>query len=406
MHKLNPRKNEFVALTAFMVSLVALSIDAMLPALSEIGTDLAVAQPHDTQLVVSMLFLGLAFGQLLYGPLSDSFGRKPAIYLGLVLFMAGCLMSMFASSFAVMLAGRILQGFGAAGPRVVSIALVRDQYEGRAMARILSFVMAVFILVPVLAPFLGQAVLWVGSWRWIFTAFLAIAVICLLWFYLRQPETLPPDKRQPFRLRRIAGAVLEVCRSRTSLGHTIAAGLIFGSFVGYLNSAQQILQIDYGLGDAFPVYFGVLALAIGGASLTNAHLVLRLGMEPLANASMLVVAALSLAYLPVVLLLNGQPPLWTLMAYLMLSFFFIGILFGNLNALAMESIGHIAGVGATVVGFLSTLLSVVFGTAIGQAYDGTVLPLVSGIRLAWLGSLWCDEMGATARPSGTVGAVK
>lgn len=185
------RTVEFVPLVALLMSLVALAIDAMLPALPMIGRDLGVQRPNDVQFVITSLFLGLALGQVLFGPLSDRIGRKPAIYAGLTLFMAGCVVSIFASSFEAMIAGRVLQGVGAAGPRIVTMALVRDQFSGRQMARLMSFVMAVFILVPALAPLLGQGILLLGSWRTIFTTFFAVAAVAFAWITLRQPETLP-----------------------------------------------------------------------------------------------------------------------------------------------------------------------------------------------------------------------
>jgi DHA1 family bicyclomycin/chloramphenicol resistance-like MFS transporter len=377
---------EFVTLTALMVSLVALSIDAMLPALPEIGADLGVGGVNNTQLVVSALLLGLAVGQLLYGPLSDSFGRKPLIYIGFTLFILGCLLSMFAATFEVMLVGRLLQGFGAAGPRIVTIALVRDQYEGRLMARVMSSIMAVFILIPMLAPALGQGITLIAHWRMIFATFLGIALVSACWFAIRQPETLPPARRTPFTFRHILGAVGEVCTNRSTVGHMTAMGLVFGAFVGYLNSAQQILQEGFGLGLQFPLYFALLALAIGLGSMTNARLVVRYGMWPLARTAFVSAASISTLYLVIAYAASGAVPLWSFMLYLMPVFLCVGILFGNLNTLAMEPLGHIAGVGATVVGFISTLISVLLGTIIGQAYDGTVVPLVAGFALlCWVG---------------------
>ncbi|MCK5621972.1 MAG: MFS transporter, partial [Alphaproteobacteria bacterium] len=210
-----PPIGEFVARTALMISLVALSIDAMLPALQEIGADLGVQRDNNAQLAISALFLGLAVGQMIYGPISDSTGRKPPIYFGFALFILGCLLSATATSFPIMLAGRFLQGLGAAGPRIVMIALVRDQYAGRAMARIMSLVMAVFILVPALAPGIGQGILLVAHWRAIFVVFLALALVSLVWFALRQPETLTAGLRAPFSVLRIARAIHETCTHRT-----------------------------------------------------------------------------------------------------------------------------------------------------------------------------------------------
>ena len=369
-----------------MISLVALSIDAMLPALQEIGGDLGLHRGNDAQLVVSALFLGLAVGTMIYGPISDSTGRKPAIYAGFALFILGCLLSVAATSFPVMLAGRFLQGIGAAGPRIVAIALVRDRHQGRAMARIMSMVMAVFILVPVLAPAVGQGILMVAHWRAIFAVLLALALIALVWFALRQPETLTPDRRTPFSVLQIGRAIRETCADRAAFGYTIAAGLVFGAFVGYLNSAQQIFQVQYELGAWFPLYFAVLALSIGGASWVNSRLVMRFGMCRLSGLAVTALSGVSLVFLAIAWTAAGHPPLWALMAYLMVAFFCIGILFGNFNALAMDPLGHIAGVAASVIGSLTTLISLALGTAIGQGYDGTVLPLVGGFAALGIAS--------------------
>ncbi len=392
------RLGEFVALMALMISLVALSIDAMLPALPAIGAELGVEHENDAQLIVSMLFLGLAVGHMVYGPVSDSVGRKPAIYAGVALFVAGCLISIFATGFTAMLAGRVLQGFGAAGPRIVIIALVRDQYEGRAMARIMSLVMAVFIMVPALAPAVGQGILMVAHWRAIFGLFLVLALIGVTWFALRQPETLLRDRRKPFSLGRIALAARETCANRVAFGYTVAAGLIFGAFIGYLNSAQQIFQTLYGLGEQFPLYFAVLALSIGGASYLNARLVMRFGMRPLSNWALRLLSLLSLGFFAAAWTAAGVPPLWALMSYLMAAFFCIGILFGNFNALAMEPMGHIAGVAAAVIGSLTTFVSLLFGTWIGQAFDGTVLPLAAGFALLGLAAMAVMSWTERTRP--------
>jgi MFS transporter, DHA1 family, multidrug resistance protein len=375
------RFGEFVTLMAMMTSLVALSIDAMLPALPEIGQALGVQRENDNQLIISLLFLGLAVGQIFYGPLSDNIGRKSAIYVGFGLYILGCLLALFATNFPMMLVGRVMQGVGVAGPRTVSVALIRDQYEGRAMAQVMSFVMSVFILVPVIAPLLGQMILIVAHWRAIFGVFLALALVASTWFALRQPETLAPNRRIPFSWGRLAAAFREIFTNRIAIGYTVAAGLASGAFVGYLNSSQQIFQEQYQLGRLFPLYFAILALAIGSASFTNGRLVMRYGMRVLSQSALLTLGGLSLIYWVMAYGWAGHPPLWTLMIYLLISFFCVGILFGNLNALAMEPLGRIAGVGSAVVGSLSTLISLVLGTLIGQSYNGTVLPLVGGFAI-------------------------
>jgi DHA1 family bicyclomycin/chloramphenicol resistance-like MFS transporter len=374
-----PSFAEFVVIISLMISLTALSIDAMLPALPEIGSDLQVQDANDRQLVVSVIFLGLAIGQLFFGPLSDTTGRKPAVYAGFALYIAGALVSATAVSFTVLLVGRLMQGLGISGPRAVTLALVRDRYEGRAMARVMSFVMAVFILVPMVAPGLGQAILLFSGWRAIFGGFVLIALITLVWFGLRMPETLASEHRAPFSLRRIVDAALEILRNRTAIGYTISAGLISGAFLGYLNSSQQIFQEQYALGDLFPLYFAVISFSIGLASLLNARLVMRFGMRFLVRWSLVIIVGLSIFAFAIGLLAAGQPLLWFLMAYIMMAFFCVGVLFGNQNALAMEPLGHLAGIGAAVVGSLSTLISMPLGVIIGQSYDGTVIPLIVGI---------------------------
>lgn len=370
---------EFVIIISLMMSLTALATDAMLPALSLIGKDLNVVNDNDPQLVVSMLFLGMAVGQLFFGPLSDSTGRKPPVYIGLITFMAGSLLSAMAPTFNLILAGRLLQGLGISGPRAITMAIVRDRYKGRLMARVMSFVMTVFILVPMIAPSLGQAVMNFSSWRGIFIALVVFALVTMFWFGLRMPETLEKERRSEFSLRRIFNATREIIGIRAAVGYTISTGLIGGAFLGYLNSAQQIFAQQYALGELFPIIFAVISGSIGLASFLNSRLVMRYGMRFLVKWSMWAILGLAVIGLIGAAVSQGQPPLWFLMAYLMLTFFSIGILFGNQNSLAMEPLGHLAGMGAAIVGSLSTLIQMPLGTMIGRSYNGTVLPLIIGI---------------------------
>ena len=379
--KAGPSYVEFVVLMSMMMSLTALSIDAMLPALPQIGSDLNVQNDNTRQLVISIIFLGLALGQLFFGPLSDKTGRKPAIYAGYALYIAGALMSLLAISFPILLLGRFLQGVGVSAPRAVTLALVRDRFEGRAMARVMSFIMTTFILVPMIAPSLGQAILLYSGWRTIFGSFILLALITLAWFALRLPETLALENRAPFSLGRIISATREILKTRASLGYTVSMGLISGAFIGYLNSSQQIFQEQFALGELFPLFFAVIALSIGVASLLNTRLVIRFGMRFLVSWSLIMIFALSLIALLIALLAAGQPPLWLFMTYLMLAFFCVGILFGNQNSLAMEPLGSMAGIGAAIVGSLSTLISMPLGTIIGQSYNGTILPLIVGMAV-------------------------
>jgi MFS transporter, DHA1 family, multidrug resistance protein len=394
---------EFIALVALTTSLVAMSIDTMLPALGAMATELGAAHANDRQLVLTAFFGGLSVGQLLYGPISDSTGRKTALSFGIGFFIVGNLVCALTHRFDVLLAGRVLTGFGAAGPRIVSTALVRDVYAGRAMARVMSFVSTVFILVPVLAPSIGQAVLAVTSWRAIFGGLVVIAVLNWVWFVLRQPETLPRERRVPFSLRTIAHGTVEVFKTPITLGYMLATGIIFAAFISYLSTVQQIFQEQYQLGGLFPVFFGVLASTIGVASFVNGRLVMRWGMQRLSRIALLCACALSIIAFVGAWLCDGNPPFAAFMGYLLACFFFNGILFGNFSARAMEPMGHIAGVAAAITGSVSSLVALALGTPFGRAYDGTVLPLIAGFLTCGLLALavttWAENRTARAAQS-------
>ncbi len=378
---------EFVALLAFMVSIMAMATDIMLPALALIGQDLRVGDPNDVQLVVSSLFLGFSVGQLIVGPLSDAYGRRPVILGGYVVFVAGCILSIAASDLTAMLVGRILQGLGAAAPRIVSISLIRDGYAGRAMARIMSIILSVFILVPAIAPALGQGLIMVLPWRSTFVALLALAVVAALWFGTRQPETLARENRRALSAKNLIAGCREALSDRTVFGYTLALGFTFGAFISYLGASRQIFQDTLGAGEMFAIYFGLAALAIGAASLLNSLLVMRLGMRLLSHSALIALTLLSGAFLAVFHGLEGQPSIALFMTWQLAAFFCVGLLFGNLNALAMEPLGHMAGLGAALIGAISTFISLPFGWLIGQLYDGTVLPLVGGFFVLGLAAL-------------------
>ncbi|MEZ5536313.1 MAG: multidrug effflux MFS transporter [Thiolinea sp.] len=399
-----PGLTEFVALIAMLSSIIALATDAMLPVLSEIGQDLQVGHENEAQLVISMVFVGLALGQLIMGPLSDSSGRKPLMYAGLALFGFGSLLSMFGTDFQTMLAGRFLQGLGAASPRILTMALVRDCYRGREMARIMSLTMLIFIIVPMLAPALGQGIAWLAGWRAIFTSFVLLAVVIGLWFGMRMPETLPAEKRTRLSLSEQIKAIKAVMSHRQTIGYTIVVGFVFGAFLGYLSSVQQILQIQYELGSQFPLYFAALAGSIGAASYLNSRLVIKFGMTYLSRLAIWLVISFSALLLLIAWLNNGHPPLWVLLIFLAILFIGFGTLFGNLNALAMEPMERHAGLGASIVGSISTFMSIPLGTLIGQLYDGTVIPLVTGfllLSLAGYGVMAWTGRRSTPIESGT-----
>jgi len=372
---------------AILMSLVALSIDAILPALRQIGQDLNVQHANDVQLIISSVFLGMSLGLMFFGPYSDSYGRKPAIYLGMVIFFGGCLASIFAESFQIMIVGRFLQGLGAASCRVCTLAMIRDRFEGNKMAKIMSQIMIIFVFVPALAPSIGQGFLFIANWRSIFIFMLALGIVSVLWLALKQAETLDKKKRLPFSIKTIANGIVETIKNKTSRGYTLASGLIFGAFVGYLSSAQQILQEQYQLGSQFSIFFGFLALSIGLASFANSKWVDIIGMESLCKRALMILVGTAMVFIPICYYLKGHPPLSILMTYLVITFFCIGILFGNFNSLAIQPLGHIAGVANSVISSLQTLISVGLGGFIAYSYDGTVLPLIIGFFMLGLGSL-------------------
>lgn len=379
---------EFVALLALSMSLVALAIDTMLPALPDIGRSFGIDRPNSQQFVITFLFAGLSIGQLLAGPLSDSIGRKRGIYVGLILFVIGSALSYAAPSFEIMLAGRFIQGLGAAGPRIITIAMVRDRYEGREMARVMSYIMGVFILVPALAPSLGQGIMMLSGWRTIFLVFIGIALVIFTWLSLRLRETLHPEDRRPFTLPVIWGGIKHVCGNRMTLCYMIAAGFVFGAFIGYLNSSQQIFQNYYDAGQMFALYFGVIALAIGAAFFTNARLVRRFGMRYIVLRALIGMAVAAALFAVYEVVMHGQTvPLPAFMTYIMFSAFCMGMLFGNFNALAMVPMGHMAGIASAVIGCVSLVISVCVGSAIGQLYNGTLIPVTAGFLVLSLASL-------------------
>ncbi len=374
-------RTEFIVLIAFMISLVAMTTDVMLSGLGLIATDLGQSDPNAGHLVISVLFAGFAVGQLIVGPLSDCYGRRPVIHASYALFSLGCALSLFATGFEMLLLGRVLQGLGMAGPRIIAVAIVRDGFEGRAMARIMSFVMAVFIIVPAVAPAIGKVVIALSGWRAIFALLLVIAAISWAWFGLRQPETLAPADRRTFSLKGIFQGIVIICQNRAALGYTLSAGLIFGPFLAYLSLAQQIFQGSYNKGDAFALWFAVAALSIGAASILNSALVERMGMRFLSNLALIGVVIAAVVFMIAVIMWDGLPPFTLFMTWIIVTFFGMGLLFGNLNALAMEPLGKMAGLGAAVVGALATVVSIPIGFAISENFTGGVGPLVTGFGI-------------------------
>ncbi len=369
---------EFIILVSLMFSLIAFGTDSMLPALPLIASDLKLADPNQAQLVVTVFVLGTGLGQLFFGPLSDATGRKPAIGLGIGLFIVGCVICYYVQSIEWMLFGRFIQGLGVSGPRTVTIALVRDIYKGRRMAQVMSFTFGVFVLVPAIAPALGQQIMGQFGWRSIYLSFMIFAAVTLAWLWLRQAETHPADQRRMLSRSEFATAIKDVLGNRTVVTFMLIQGLLLGGLFAYLSSAQQVFVESFDVGEDFPLYFATITLLSGIAAFINGTLVMRLGMRRMVQTAIglaLISAVLSLAFqtlAPQSLRLIGFV-VWSVLSFLLMS-----LSLGNLNALAMDPMGHIAGLASAIIGASATLLAVLLAIPIGLAFNGSPLPLMIG----------------------------
>jgi DHA1 family bicyclomycin/chloramphenicol resistance-like MFS transporter len=369
---------------AMLFATVAFSIDAMLPALPQIAADLSPDAVNSAQLVLSAFVLGMGTGSLFTGPLSDAFGRKPVIFTGFGLYAAGAVLAWAAPSLEMLMVARVVQGLGAAAPRIVGLALVRDLYAGREMARVSSFVMMVFILIPAIAPSIGALILGLAGWRGIFLAFVVFAGLCSLWIGIRQDETLPLGNRRPLSAGGLWRSLKEVLSDRIAMTATMTMTLGFGQMFALLSSAQQIFGETYGHTDDFPLWFALMALLAGAGSLLNSRLVLHVGMRPLATRAYLVQAAFSAVMAPLIWSesLSETSAFAAFFIWSVSIFFMAGLTFGNLQALALQKMGHIAGLAASVVTAVATVLSVAIAAPVGLAFDGTPVPVMVGAAVA------------------------
>jgi MFS transporter, DHA1 family, multidrug resistance protein len=372
--------SEFVALMALMMGLTALSVDIMLPALADIGKALGVAGENDRQLVITYYLFGFAFGQVIFGPLSDRLGRKRPLAAGLIVFAIADIVAITATNATVLFLARATQGFGAAAPRVIALAIIRDRYAGRQMAQVMSFVMMVFVLMPILAPAIGQSVMEIVIWRGVFGVLLVISLIVLVWSQLRLRESRTEGQRTAVSL---GAAVRTIVTSRQTVGYATAFGFFFGIMMSYISSAEQIFIDIYQLGFAFPFVFASVSSALILASFANSRLVVRYGMRRVSHLALI-------AFLCVcsVMALSGypeRPPLIAFCLFMSATFLCFGLMAPNFNALAMEPMGSIAGTASSFVGFYTTAAGAALGTLIGQSFDGTVRPLTIGFTI--LGTL-------------------
>lgn len=375
-----PSLPEFIALMAAIFAVLAFSIDAMLPAFPEIAAELSPEAPNKAQLVLTFFVLGMGLGTVFTGPLSDAYGRKTIITLGLGVYILGAALAYVSQSLEMMLAARVLQGIGAASPRTVPMAMMRDLHSGRRMAQIMSFVMTIFMLVPAVAPAIGALIIESSGWRSIFAAFIVIALLVGVWLNLRQPETLAVDQRRPLDFSSLKIAAKEVLSNRLVLIYIVVLTLGFAQMFAAISSIQQVYDVTYDKADAFPGWFAITALLALTGTLVNAGLVMTVGMRKLAMWAYGAQTLLSLSF--VLVLILGLAPIEDLFliwfAWTFTIFFMAGLTFGNLNALALQPLGHIAGMASSLVTAISTVASVAIAAPIGLAFDGTPLPLLVG----------------------------
>jgi DHA1 family bicyclomycin/chloramphenicol resistance-like MFS transporter len=384
------QKSISIPLLALMMSFLAFSIDAVLPALENIGSYLQVTQKNQNQHIITSIFLGLAIGQLIYGPVSDRIGRKLSIYIGFVFFTIGTILCLWARNMETMIFGRILQGFGLSSNRIVCMALIRDVFKGKEMAKVMSMIMTVFILIPILAPSLGQLILEFGDWKSIFVFVFVFALIVTLIFAFKQKETLKPEDRIPLTYTNTKNAFLEIIRNKQAFNYTLIAGFIFAAFMAYLNMSQEIFQNLYKKGDAFPYYFALVAFSVGLSSFLNGRLVDRFGMYKIVRWALFTTIFFS-AILSMAVFIFGVPSFLLFIGIFIPLMLGVGFLFGNLNSIAMEPLGHIAGIGASVIGSLSTLVAVPISAYVGSLYQDNLEPLAYGFLLLGLISLVISE---------------
>jgi DHA1 family bicyclomycin/chloramphenicol resistance-like MFS transporter len=366
----------FIALAAALMSINALAIDIMLPGLQEIGSSLGVENENHRQYVVSAYFAGMAVALLPFGPASDRFGRRAPMLFGLGIYVIAAFAAAFSTSFEMLLILRFLQGVGAASTRVIAVSMVRDRFEGRYMAETMSLIFMVFMVIPVIAPSLGQVMLLVGTWHFIFVCMGVIGALIIAWAYVYMPESLKPEDRRPFTLSSIGKAIVIVLTNRFSLYYTLASTFVFGALFAFINSAQQIYVGIYDLGVWFPLLFAIVASFMALSSYMNSRLVVRFGMRPLSHFALtgfLVVSSIWMVWS-----LFETVPLVPFVMLFSLAMFQFGWIGSNFNSIAMEPLGHIAGSASAVQGFIQTLGGGVIGALIGQAYNGTTTPLAIG----------------------------
>ena len=374
---------EYVLLVAALFSMVAFSIDSILPALPEIAARLVPDNVNTAQLLISSFVIGAGLGQLVFGPLSDSMGRRFSLSMGMLLYMLAAFAAFWAQSLEALLFCRFVQGLGAAGPRTCGMAMTRDLYEGREMARVNSMAFGFFVFVPAVAPMIGQWIVLGFGWRQMFTAYIILAALILGWFLLRQPETLAVERRRPLSVRPILSAFRIVLSTRVTLIYMAVITLAFAQLMAFISSAQQIFVDVLGVGTHFPYYFALVTVFSAASGFINAQLVMRLGMRRLAQAGFAVQTVLAGLTLLIwwIATPEGATALWLFCGWATTLFFLNGLSFGNLNALAIQPLGHVAGTASAVIGAVPTVVAIAIAAPIGLAFNDTPFPLLIGVTL-------------------------
>lgn len=373
----------------------ALAIDVMLPALPFMGEALGVANDNERQLVIGIYMVGMGAAQLFFGPLSDRFGRRAPLLAGLGLYVICALAASFAPSFASLLVLRFVQGLGAAATRVIASSVIRDRFSGREMAEVLSLVFMVFMVVPIIAPGIGQVLLTVGPWHNIFLFMGGLAAIITAWAFLRLPETLHPEYRRPLTVRAITEGFRIVFTRRAALFYGLAGTFMFAAIFGFVTASQQIFADIYGLGSWFPLAFAGMAVTMAIASFVNSRIVRRFGMRRLSHGAILILVCLSAVWLTASLV--GAVPLWLFYGLFLTIQFMVSMASANMNSLSMEPLGNVAGTAASVFGFIQTVGGAVLGTLIGQQFNGTLTPTAAGYTLMGIVALVCILVAENGR---------
>lgn len=385
---------ETVALLAGLMALNAFAIDAMIPALPDIGLELGVETENRRQLVVVAYFIGFGVGQIFWGPLADRFGRKPILAAGVALYAAFALMCAVAGDFELLIAGRVAMGASAAVTRVLVTAMVRDLFEGEEMARVMSLVFMVFMLVPMLAPNVGQAILWIADWRAIFIVLAAYGVMIWLWSIAKLPETLRPEYRQAIHPSWIWKGLRIAARDRLSIGYTMALTAVFGALTAYISSIQQIVFDVFDSGHLIGLVFATIAAPMVLASWGNSRVVGRFGLRRTGHAGL--IAFVVVTAIHVLVAATVDEPLWLFILLMQLSFVSFSFTTANFGTLAMTNMAPIAGTASSFQGVTGTIGGALLGLAIGQAFDGTQLPFLIGCAIcgsAALGLVLWTERG-------------